>query len=116
MNQLRFYGLRLKNIILRHSLLTFFVLFAAFFLFTTKAYALFMTDPGGGSSSTSLEEYGRALSEPGVNLQQFALFNLDYTTWGMTKLLLGVPRTGGGGNIQGCTTSCVTTLSVNVPV
>ncbi|HEY5601278.1 MAG TPA: hypothetical protein VIK81_04315 [Patescibacteria group bacterium] len=74
-------------------LLILSVIFVLSVAFGQPASAVFQNPDGAGSSSQTFGDYQNALDEPSINLQQFSLFNLDYTAFGMTKLLVGVPTT-----------------------
>jgi hypothetical protein len=83
----------MEKLFRQKKLLVFFLLalFVGSLFFVSFIQASYVPIPGGGSSSTSLDQYREALKEPALNLEQFSLFNLDYTTWGFTKLLIGIP-------------------------
>lgn len=71
-----------------------FAFIAASVFFAHHVRAAYTPFPGSGSSATGFDPYGQALREPGLNLEQFNLFNLDFTGFGLTKLLIGQPVLG----------------------
>jgi len=58
--------------------------------------ALLGPEEGGGGGS--IDYYKKALEEPGINLEHFSFFNIDYTGRGITKLLVGYPGHQASGN------------------
>lgn len=73
-----------------------FLIFVFVFLFSAgNVLAIVSGTPGSGASTGGFNEYRRSLEEPGINLQQFSFFNLDYTAFGLTRLMIGVPQVSG---------------------
>jgi len=48
------------------------------------------------SASVTVDQYGQALQESNINLEQFSLYNMSFSVMGLTKLLSGYPSTGSG--------------------
>lgn len=71
------------------SLVLAFLFFSSIVLLRNAQGALL---PDGGGIG-SVDQYKESLNEPGINLEQFSLFNLGFTGRALTKGLVGFPST-----------------------